>query len=142
MAVKGVANFEDFQGQASKVVFFTTLAATVDTVANGIAAASNAGERNSDAITFTVHNVAAVAATYENAEDKAQLVFRDTSGATHKYQIPAPKSTMFLADQETVNTADPTGVIGIITANVVSLQGNAVSTFVAGKRLRRRSRRG
>jgi hypothetical protein len=45
---------------------------------------------------------------YLTIEDKAVLVFQDTAGAVHRYQLPAPLESIFFADQETV---DPTQVV-------------------------------
>src|SRR5205823_14601895 len=47
--------------------------------------------------------VAGAAATYENVEDKAQIVFTTATGVLHRYSIPAPISAIFLSDGETVD---------------------------------------
>jgi len=43
------------------------------------------------------------ASTYLDVADKAVFVFQDSVGTLHKYQVPNPKSTIFLADQETID---------------------------------------
>ncbi len=143
MAVKATMAFVDTTGQASRVIAYTADQAAANTLSAAIAAASNAGQRNVDGITVTIHTGAATAADYFDVEDKASLVFKAADGSTHKYQIPAPVTAMFdPADQETVLHSDPTGVIAAFIAGGLAYTGSALTTFIAGKRLRRRSRRG
>lgn len=40
---------------------------------------------------------------YQDIADKAEFFFADVNGGLHRYLVPAPKSTIFLADQETVD---------------------------------------
>jgi hypothetical protein len=142
VAIKATMAFVDVTGQASRVIAYTTDQTTANTLSGAIAAASNAGQRNVDGITITVHTGSPTAATYMDVEDKAELVFKAADGSTHKYQLPAPVEAMFdPGDQETVLLSDPTGVIAAFEANALAYTGSAL-TFVRGKRLRRRDRRG
>src|SRR5260370_330270 len=136
MAVKATMAFVDTTGQASRVIAYTADQAAANTLSAAIAAASNAGQRNVDGITVTIHTGAATAADYFDVEDKASLVFKAADGSTHKYQIPAPVTAMFdPADQETVLHSDPTGVVAaaaganVICASKFWLPGYAAGTF-------------
>ena len=142
MVVKATMAFVDDQGQASRVIAYTADSAGANTLSAAIAAASNAGQRNVDAITVTVHTGAPTAAVYENVEDKASVVFKALDGSTHKYQLPAPVAAIFESDEETVDPADPTGVITAFLNGAFAYTGSPLTTFVSGRRIRRRSRRG
>jgi len=86
---------------------------------------------------------AAVAGDYEDIGDKVVLEFQDASGATHTYRFPCPKSTIFQADQVSVDPGDP-AVAALITAflnNVKGTGGANLTTFVRGWRARNNSRR-
>lgn len=137
---KAVMSFRDVQGQVGKVTAYVAAAANATALDAAIATASNAGPAGFDVLAITPQAIAGTAATYENVEDKAQLVFKAADGSTHRYQIPAPVSSLFLADQETVNSAN--ALITAFTTNAQSAQGSALTTFVGGKRIRRRSKRG
>jgi len=84
------------------------------------------------------------AATYLDAEDKMVLVFNDPDGGLHRYQVPAPKSAGFLADQETVNSAQ-TDVAALITAFGTYIYGDQLDTaplvYLGGSRQRRKQSR-
>lgn len=84
------------------------------------------------------------AATYLDCEDKAALTFVDPQGGFHRYQIPAPKSAGFLADQETVNAAETnmSALIGWFQSFVFGAQTDTSAlVYVGGTRLRRKQSR-
>lgn len=80
------------------------------------------------------------AAVFQSVEDKAVLVFQDGQGALSRFQLPAPKAAVFLADGETVD------VVGAASAFIISMEtfcyGRDTDTsplaFVGGYRLRRK----
>lgn len=96
---------------------------TAATLVADLQAISNAN------VSSSIDNAAAptngTAATYLDVEDKAVLVFQDFYGAQHRFQVPAPKSTIFLADQETV---DPTNSAVLTLINDMSSGGVGVTT--------------
>lgn len=85
------------------------------------------------------------AAQFQNAEDKARLIFVTATGVKVRFEVPAPKQSLFLADLETVDPANADLMTFISTATSVSANGNFASTrggqaivsFVAGQRIRR-----
>jgi hypothetical protein len=83
-------------------------------------------------------------ATYEDVEDKLVLTCTDTQGGIHRFQIPAPKSAEFLADQETVNLAE-TNMALVVTDIQTFVYGfrtdTAPLTVVGGIRQRRKLHR-
>jgi hypothetical protein len=84
------------------------------------------------------------AAEYESIEDKAVLYFQTATGVIHKYQIPAPKAGIFLADRETVDNANADVAAltaAFVTNQVASRDGALITAFIGGVRVRRRLRR-
>ena len=91
---------------------------------------------------------------FQDAADKAVFFFQDGAGRLHKYQIPAPISSMFLVDQETIDpsnagvkqfvadmlnvtfngTAPTTGQ----TKSAVTANGSPLITFLGGERTRQK----
>ena len=136
MALLAVFKFRDFQQQAGRTSAWVATAAAGDLLGSQIAAVTNAGRQNTDVIQVFLHNNPGVAANYQNIEDKCELVFIDAVGSVHKYLIPAPVTGLFLPDQETVNTADPTGIIADYIVSAQSSAGSALTHFLGGRRLR------
>lgn len=88
--------------------------------------------------------VAGASADYENVEDKAVFVFQTAAGAIHRYQIPAPLASIFLADGETIdftNGAVAAFVARMVNGNTVSRDGDPIASAVGGTRLRRKLQR-
>lgn len=95
------------------------------------------------------------AATYVDVYDKAVFVFQDAEGGLHKYQVPCPKSTIFQADQETIDftvagvkqfVADMTavtfsGTAAQTTLPVNSREGIPLTASVGGYRRRSKASR-
>lgn len=77
------------------------------------------------------------AATYESVTDQAALWFTTAAGVIVQVTLPAPHSTIFMADQMTVNPAAITAQITAALAVVTDTSGNAVTAFVAGLRQNR-----
>jgi hypothetical protein len=149
--------YRDVKGFSSAVrvhVNYDTIdhAATIlGTLNTAIAALTNAAFNGSHGLAFnapkpTVYGSNAV---FSTIEDKAAFTFVDNAGVVHRFQIPAPKDAIFLADGETVDPAN-----GLVTAFVTAMTtagagpsffsstaGNAITFFAAGVRVRRKIRR-
>jgi hypothetical protein len=80
---------------------------------------------------------------FTSVEDKAVFVFQDASGAYHRFQIPAPLLSIFLADEETVDdsNADVIAFNTAVITNVKNAFGDAMIDFNGAIRLRRKLRR-
>jgi hypothetical protein len=84
------------------------------------------------------------AANYQNVEDKAVLTFTDQIGGMHRYQIAAPKTAVFKADQETVDAvqADMALLLADFQSNVVGFFDDiGPLLYVGGTRIRRKQHR-
>lgn len=88
---------------------------------------------------------------YESVIDKAVLVFQDAAGTLHRYEIPAPKVSIFKADKITVDPANTdvaaliaamSGTPGTNSAFVTSRSGNFLANYMGGfykaRKIRRR----
>lgn len=90
----------------------------------------------------------------DNAEDTAVFTFATATGTVAKVSIPAPKDTIFLADNMTVDPAN-TDVAAFVTALLsgtpetggaagfygATKAGASFSLFLGGLRVRRKTRR-
>lgn len=82
-------------------------------------------------------------ANFESCEDKGVMTYKDSVGATHRIEIPAPMETIFAADGITV---DPTDALVIalndaVIGNMCSPAGTSLTVFVGGRRSFRKSAR-
>ena len=75
--------------------------------------------------------------TYLSVLDVADLYFSAPSGDWSHVVFPSPSDSMFMADGETVDPADPTGVLAALGAILTTAQGEAVTGFAGGMRRRR-----
>lgn len=80
-----------------------------------------------------------VAGVFQSVLDKARMVFFDTAGAVHRYEIPGPLGTIFRPDSVTVDQA-----FGIVSAYIVAVQtdlaskgGQNITFFAGGVRVER-----
>lgn len=89
------------------------------------------------------------ASDYQDITLKAVLVFVDTQGGIHRFGIPSPKRSIFLADGTTVDEAN-TDVVALAThfitgtagpTNASDRDGNGLSKFVGGFLSKKRQRR-
>lgn len=85
-------------------------------------------------------------AVYEDVEDKAVMTFLDDKGNVHRYQIPAPKTAIFTADGQTVDSANAAVVTYVTamkattgTAGIGSRSLRQLTVFVGGVRQRRKT---
>jgi len=130
-----------FVGGASVAAEATAAAA----IANAEAAISNCHLQIANGpYTFTPTEAVYGAATdYRDVEDKAVFTFQDSVGNFHRYAVPAPLETIFLADGKTVNPAD-TGVVAFVSAFIANAQlrgGGAIGFGGNGIRKRVRTQR-
>jgi len=72
--------------------------------------------------------------TYQSVKDRAVLTFLTAAGGLLTLTIPGPLSSIFLADQETVDPTQLVTLIADVIANVVDVGGNAVVSYVSGIR--------
>lgn len=153
MAVFGqTATYRDAKGQTAKTSFFVSaatpaLALTAATaIVNLITPLTNA-HLNSAKGAYTTSptaNVYGTAAQYQSIEDKALLTFQTASGGIHRYQIPSPKVSIFMADEETVdpaNTDVAAFAAAMITDQASSRDGSLITGFIGGIYIRRKFQR-
>ncbi len=83
------------------------------------------------------------AATYQNIEDKAVMVFRAIDGTLHTVRIPAPKATDFETDQDQVKKTDAaiSAFVDQYLVSALTPSGGTMDSFVGGYRSRTKSRR-
>lgn len=142
--------FRDDKGQTARlrvVIGGATIAAVQTNSAalrTLLAAVSNAHVYN---ITYSSGGADVVYGTdadYETVEDKAQMVYIDPQGYFHRYQVPAPIGTKFLADGETWNPSD-TDVAALYTGFQTYCYGHALDAaplvVIGSIRIRRRMKR-
>lgn len=149
--------YRDAKGDTATVRFYiledTALPGEAGTIAGNVIAAisalSNAVEIRRTGPSSQILDPFQYGATanYQDAVDKLRFTWLDAAGAPHRMDIPAPKDTAFLADQE---TASGTALANLITAmsavsaggaKVVSRDGSAFGHSLGGLRARRRFRR-
>jgi len=82
---------------------------------------------------------AAVPGAYDDLRDKASMVFLDEDGRPVKFDIPAPKATIFVAGGDDVDENDAlvADFILDIVAYAVTAAGKAIVAFLHGKRRRK-----
>ena len=159
--------YRDSKGNTGSVRFFldpgaASVAAVAQNGANirvAINALTNAALVGSKGPDTTNANAVAYGASgaYENIEDKATFTFADAVGTLHRYQVPAPKSAIFMADGETIDNTN--GAVKLFVADMinatyggtapdasqtkaaVSRSDQALVTFVGGIRQRRKLHR-
>jgi|SRR5215472_8111117 len=82
-------------------------------------------------------------ALFGSVEDKARFTFQTAKGANHRFEIPGPLSTIFLADGKTVDKTN-TAVVAYtsaVVANCVDTDGNLIAFGGNGIRIKRRTHR-
>lgn len=158
-------SFRDAKGNVARVTFQLIdlgTAATNFTSAINIRNATDALSNAADAGwhgPYTSNDAGTTfgtAATYEDVEDKAVMVFATAAGGIHRYSIPAPLSAIFLADAETVDQTN--SLVKVFVANVLAAtfnsqaptagsggagtrEGTILTAFLGGYRARRKLKR-
>lgn len=82
-------------------------------------------------------------AAFPTVEDKAIFTFQTSTGGIHRYQVPCPLGSIFLADGETVDATNTlvTAFTSAITSNALTASGEGVTFGGFGTRIRRKQRR-
>jgi hypothetical protein len=75
--------------------------------------------------------------TYPDVADAAILTFQMSNLQLNRLAVPAPKSSLFLADGETVDATAATAIINACSVGLRTLDGAAVLRYISGKRIRR-----
>jgi len=160
-------SFRDAKGNTSRLSLFfeSGTGTTAQLQSTGLAISADLGNLSNAAVYKAIgpytNAAASVAygnvATYEDVEDKAILTFDTTTGALHRYQIPAPISALFLADGETVDPANAnlkqlvadmlvatylgTAPAAGAVVHTVSRDNLHLADFIGGTRIRRKLHR-
>lgn len=149
MGTRAYATLRDSKNQTSTMRWFSGgagAAGDLETEAAAVAAAIAAAS-NAHLDSFTGSAVAAPVAggtvgRFIDIEDKCVVVVQTTSGALHRFSIPAPKDTCFLADGETMDGAGPGQAVGAALLTYgLSQDGVSFTSIVGGYRDRVRTQR-
>lgn len=144
-ATKNTVTGSDYAGNACRTSFYSDTGAHALDLANAIAAASNASLTK--VIGFSEQTVTPGTGTplndqYPSTQDKAVLIFRAADNSVHKYQVPAPLSSLFDADFKYID--DTGGAATLITAYLdyaFTPGGEVLSEYLRGHRSFRKSRK-
>lgn len=71
-------------------------------------------------------------AVYNSVLDSAVLSFENASGGITKVFLPAPKSSIFMADGQTVDPAQIATLIADVLLHVLDNDGNALVSYLGG----------
>lgn len=154
--------FRDAKGNTSTMKFFLDFTATTvesastsaGTILSALTPLTNAAVQSlhGPATEYGVAQYGAHVANgaYESIIEKAVMVFQDASGQLHRFQVPAPKVSIFKADKVTVDPANASvmafiaAITGLLTAGVFvcTRQDIGFSNYMGGvyrsAKLRRR----
>lgn len=138
-------NWYDVGGVAAKMTILVAASvldpsgAAAATITAAIAAVSKAVSVARTLSFYASVSDTAAQASYGDNEDKAALKFKDEDGQYHVYEIPAPLSSIFLADGKTIDSANSAvlDLISVVTGTCVTKAGRAITSFVGGKRVRK-----
>jgi hypothetical protein len=75
-----------------------------------------------------------VATDFPDVADLARLTFTDALGSLATLALPAPQSTIFMADSVTVNPSAIADIIAAAVGHLCSAGGGTVTAYVAGTR--------
>ena len=147
--------WRDAKGQTARTRFFVLYDgagfADAESAAGGVRAATAAmtnaalqGGNGPDGETLLPSYGAQ--AVYEDVEDKAVMTFLDDKGNVHRYQIPAPKTAIFTADGQTVDSGNALVIAYVAamkaTTGVAAIGSRSLrqlTVFVGGVRQRRKN---
>ena len=151
--LKESTTWRDVKGNTARVSYYVssggtqiTQAAAAAAVLTAIGAITNcAFQSASGPSTSFAQPVAFPSPTtpFQSVEDKAVFTFQDAAGAYHRYAIPAPLLSIFLADEETVDDSNA-DVIAFNTAMITNVKnsfGDALIDFNGAIRTRRKLHR-
>lgn len=96
---------------------------------------SNADWVNFNETGFTTNPTPApVAAQYQNVSETASLMFTTVSGDKCVLQLPAPKASIFLADQMTVDATAIATLLANCIGTLTNNSGSITNAFIGGIR--------
>lgn len=139
-------SFRDARGFVTRELYYisaatfaaaTTAATTLQTALNNLTNAAPAGA--SGPLTSVPSAVIyGGPGQFQNSSDKAGMTFATSTGAYHRYRVPAPLASIFLADLETVDptNAAVTSYVNAVDGNVSSRDGVLMASFIGGLRVR------
>jgi len=107
-------------------------------VQSALLAKSNADVLNAVENTISLFTPAPPGGTYRTVGDAAILTFQDAGGNLVDITLPAPDSSIFLADQETVDGSQIAAIIAAVVGTVDTASGGVVTAFVGGTRRTRK----
>lgn len=137
---------------ASSATLAADSAGVFDEMAILINALSDATFQPLNSNNYITENGYGGSGSVDNAEDVATFTFATALGAVGKVSIPAPKSSIFLTDEQTVDPAN-TDVAAFVTAMIggapdavsgwygATKSGASYAVFLGGLRIRRKTRR-
>jgi len=120
----------DVSGSASLNTIITNTG--IGAIETALQAHSNGAILTCSEGVLDVYSTTPVNASYPLIETSALLVFADALGSVGTLTLPAPQSSIFMADNETV---DPSTISDIITAAIGTLlagSGNPVTVYIKG----------
>jgi hypothetical protein len=149
MPTRAYATLRDAKNQTASVHFFCggagptgDVGAEAGAVAAAIGAASNAHLESWTGSAVAASVAGSGTGRFIDAEDKCVVVLQTTSGAVHRFSIPAPKDTCFLADGETMDGAGPGQAVGAALLTYgASQDGVAFDSVIGGYRTRSKTQR-
>lgn len=144
--------WRDAKGNTATTRYYVASGGTLTTQNTAALAIYNAMVPLTNASAQALHGPANAPATeviygtnaeFPTVEDKVVFTFQSANGSIHRYQIPAPKSSIFLADGETVDPAntDVVAYTSAVVANAFSRDDIAVTFGGFGIRKRVKLRR-
>lgn len=149
--------YVDAKGQQTRVKFFISwdtlahgeaLVGSYDTLLTALTNAANFSAPGGFGF-ITKSGEYGTAAVYESVTDKAVMTFIDSAGQIHRFTIPAPKSSIFLADGITVDAGntDVSNWVALVTndaaaAYFISTRGGLeFASFAGGLRVKKPNQR-
>lgn len=109
--------------------------ATLSSILTQLVALSNADSLNWTEGTLTAGSASPPGNTYRSVWDSALLTFTDGAGNLTDITLPAPLTSVFKADQETVDPTAITALISAVVGTAVTNAGGVVTAYVAGTRV-------
>lgn len=128
----------DVDARFLRTANYVATAANLAAFLAALQVASNAGQAITTMGTASFPGNPPTDAQYPSALDTAVLNFATSGGGTVIVTVPAPVSALFLGDNETVDPADPTGLLAATAACLGDVLGNPISFFRSGVRAQRR----
>lgn len=131
--------YRDCKGNTARMTFYTSQttegAATTafGNIVTGIAGITNAALQSA----LGAYEISPQAVLYgttdefKTVEDKAVFTFQTAAGDIHRFQVPCPKSSIFLADGETVDATN-TNVVAFTSAVVAGASNRSGTGIVFG----------